>query len=132
MNIYSVSVWNLEKTYAKSEEEAVKIIRQEFYNGAYRGRDFEYDDAELAEGEVNDERLVAWNLCKNGAPYPKQINPYENMVEANGSDEAEEEHSVMTICTVLVEAEDEEEAMCNASDTFHYINKDEFEIRISG
>ena len=132
MNIYSVSVWNLEKIYAKSEEEAVKIIRQEFYNGAYRARDFEYDDAELAEREVNDERLVAWNLCKNDAPYPKQINPYQNTVEANDSDEAEEEHSVITICTVLVEAEDEEQAMCNASNTFDYIDKDEFEIRISG
>ena len=132
MSIYSVSVWNLEKIYAKSEEEAVKIIRQEFYNGAYRGRDFEYDDAELAEREVNDEDLVVWNLCKNGAPYPKQINPYENTVEAKDSDEAEEEHSVMTICTVLVEAEDEEQAMCNASNTFDYIDKDEFEIRISG
>ena len=132
MNIYSVSVWNLEKIYAKSEEEAVKIIRQEFYNGAYGGRDFEYDDAELAEREVNDERLVAWNLCKNDAPYPKQINPYQNTVEANDSDEAEEEHSVITICTVLVEAEDEEQAMCNASNTFDYIDKDEFEIRISG
>jgi hypothetical protein len=132
MSIYSVSVWNLEKIYAKSEEEAVKIIRQEFYNGAYRARDFEYDDAEPVEGEVNDERLVAWNLYKNDAPYPQQINPYENTVEANGSDEAEEEHSVMTICTVLVEAEDEEQAMCNASDTFDYIDKDEFEIRISG
>ena len=132
MSVYSVSVWNLEKIYAKSEEEAVNTIKQEFYNDFYRARDFEYDDAELAEGEVNNERLVAWNLCKNGAPYPKQINPYENTVEANGSDEAEEEHSVMTICTVLVEAEDEEEAMCNASDSFYYINKDEFEIRISG
>ena len=132
MNFYSVSVWNLEKIYAKSEEEAVKIIKQEFYNGSYRAQDFEYDDAELVDGEVNGEHLVAWNLCKNDALYPKQINPYENTVEATDSDEAEEEHLVMTICTVLVEAEDEEQAMCNASDTFYYIDKDEFEIRISG
>ena len=38
----------------------------------------------------------------------------------------------MTICSVFVEAEDEEEAMVIASDCFYYINKDEFEIRISG
>jgi len=131
MNIYSVSVWNLEKIYAKSEEEAVNTIKQEFYNNFYRAHDFEYDDAEPVERQVDDEDLIAWNLCKNNAPYPNQVNPYENIGSFAETADTDDEHSVMTICRVLVEAENEEEAMRNASNTFHYIDKNEFEIRIS-
>jgi hypothetical protein len=131
MNIYSVSVWNLEKIYAKSEEEAVNTIKQEFYNNFYRAHDFEYDDAEPVERQVDDEDLIAWNLCKNNAPYPNQVNPYENIGSFAETADTDDEHSVMTICSVLVEAENEEEAMRNASNTFHYIDKNEFEIRIS-
>ena len=128
MSIYSVSVWNLEKIYAKSEEEAVNTIKQEFYNDFYRARDFEYDDAELVEEELTDEDLAVWNLCKSNAPYPEQATCE---VAENFSLEGDE-HLVIIICSVLVEAEDEEEAMENANDCFYYINKDEFEIRISG
>lgn len=131
MNIYSVSVWNLEKIYAKSEEEAVNTIKQEFYNNFYRAHDFEYDDAEPVERQIDDEDLIAWNLCKNNAPYPNQVNPYENIGSFAETADTDDEHSVMTICSVLVEAENEEEAMRNASNTFHYIDKNEFEIRIS-
>jgi hypothetical protein len=128
MNKYSVSVWNLEKIYAKSEAEAVARIKAEFYNGYYRCRDFEYDDAELVEEELTDEDLAVWNLYKSDAPYPEQ--PLCEL--ADDFIEEGDEHLVMTICSVFVEAEDEEEAMVIASDCFYYINKDEFEIRISG
>lgn len=128
MNKYSVSVWNLEKIYAKSEAEAVARIKAEFYNGYYRCRDFEYDDVELVEEELTDEDLAVWNLYKSDAPYPEQ----SSCELADDFSVEGDEHLVMTICSVFVEAEDEEEAMVIASDCFYYINKDEFEIRISG
>jgi hypothetical protein len=128
MNKYSVSVWNLEKIYAKSEAEAVARIKAEFYNGYYRCRDFEYDDVELVEEELTDEDLAVWNLYKSDAPYPEQ----PSCELADDFSVEGDEHLVMTICSVFVEAEDEEEAMVIASDCFYYINKDEFEIRISG
>jgi hypothetical protein len=128
MNKYTVSVWNLEKIHAKSEAEAVARIKEEFYGGYYRCRDFEYDDVELVEEELSDEDLAVWNLCKSDAPYPEQSTcEVTNDFSVEG-----DEHLVITICSVLVEAEDEEEAMVNACDCFYYINKDEFEIRISG
>jgi hypothetical protein len=128
VNKYSVSVWNLEKIYAKSEAEAVSRIKAEFYNGYYRCRDFEYDDVELVEEELTDEDLAVWNLYKSDAPYPEQ----PSCELADDFSVEGDEHLVMTICSVFVEAEDEEEAMVIASDCFYYINKDEFEIRISG
>jgi hypothetical protein len=128
VNKYSVSVWNLEKIYAKSEAEAVARIKAEFYNGYYRCRDFEYDDVELVEEELTDEDLAVWNLYKSDAPYPEQ----PSCELADDFSVEGDEHLVMTICSVFVEAEDEEEAMVIASDCFYYINKDEFEIRISG
>lgn len=128
MNKYSVSVWNLEKIYAKSEAEAVARIKAEFYNGYYRCRDFEYDDVELVEEELTDEDLAVWNLYKSDAPYPEQ----PSCELADDFSVEGDEHLVMTICSVFVEAEDEEEAMVIASDCFYYIDKDEFEIRISG
>jgi hypothetical protein len=128
VNKYSVSVWNLEKIYAKSEAEAVARIKAEFYNGYYRCRDFEYDDVELVEEELTDEDLAVWNLYKSDAPYPEQ----SSCELADDFSVEGDEHLVMTICSVFVEAEDEEEAMVIASDCFYYINKDEFEIRISG
>jgi hypothetical protein len=128
MNKYTVSVWNLEKIHAKSEAEAVARIKEEFYGGLYGRRDFEFDDVELVEEELTDEDLAVWNLCKSNAPYPEQSTCE---VAENFSLEGDE-HLVIIICSVLVEAEDEEEAMENANDCFYYINKDEFEIRISG
>jgi hypothetical protein len=128
VNKYSVSVWNLEKIYAKSEAEAVARIKAEFYNGYYRCRDFEYDDVELVEEELTDEDLAVWNLYKSDAPYPEQ----SSCELVDDFSEEGDEHLVMTICSVYVEAKDEEQAMVNASDCFYYINKDEFEIRISG
>lgn len=128
MNKYRVSVWNMEKVYAKSEAEAVARIKKEFYGDWYDARDFEYDDAELVEEELTDEDLVEWNLYKSNAPYPNQT------VHCEASDEFSEDgdgYLVTTICSVLVEAEDEEEAEENARDCFYYINKDNFEIHRS-
>ena len=108
MNKYSVSVWNLEKIYAKSEAEAVARIKAEFYNGYYRCRDFEYDDVELVEEELTDEDLAVWNLYKSDAPYPEQ----PSCELADDFSVEGDEHLVMTICSVFVEAEDEEEDFC--------------------
>ena len=128
MNKYRVSVWNLEKVYAKSEDEAVARIKKEFYGDWYEARDFEYDDAELVEEELNDEDLVEWNLYKSNAPYPHQAVHCESTEE---SGEQGDGYLVTTICSVLVEAENEEEAEENAKECFYYINKNDFEIHRS-
>ena len=49
MKKYTVSVWNSEFVYAKSEEEALAMVKKRIADGGITARDFEYDDAELVE-----------------------------------------------------------------------------------
>jgi hypothetical protein len=126
MNKYSVSVWNLEKIYAKSEVEAVARMKQEFYGDWYTARDFEFDDVELVEEELHEDCWKAWNLYKDDA-LTEQFVRCEITEEFDDDDE----FLVTIIGTVFVEAEDEGDAEDVARDVFDYINKDEFEIHTS-
>jgi hypothetical protein len=49
---YIVSVWTSEFVYAGSEAEAEEMVKADLAEGNMRARDFEYDDAQLAEGEA--------------------------------------------------------------------------------
>ena len=130
MNQYSVCIWNLEKVDAKSEAEAVAIIKNEFYEGAYRRGDFEFDDAELVDNELTDTDLAEWNAYKNGDLYPTETLECEEIEETDDGDE--EEYLVIIIGSVYVEAESEEQAEQNACDCFYHIKKENFTVRISG
>ena len=126
MNKYWVSVWNLEKIQANNEDEAVKRITQEFLGGWYSSRDFEYDDITLWDGDNNPSLFEAWNLYESGAP-----SPHQNILCPDRTEDGDKEFLVMTISSVIVEAEDETDARDMAVDVFDYMNKDEFEIHIS-
>jgi hypothetical protein len=129
-NQYSVCIWNLEKVYAKSEAEAVAIIKNEFYEGLYRRRDFEFDDAELVDNELTDADLAEWNSYKSEALYPTETLECEEIEATDDGDE--EEYLVIIIGSVYVEAENEEQAEENACECFYHIKKENFEVRISG
>ena len=126
MNKYWVSVWNLEKIQANNEDEAVKRITQEFLGGWYSARDFEYDDITLWDGDNNPSLFEAWNLYKSEAP-----SPHQDIFCPDRTNDGDKEFLVMTISSVIVEAEDETDAEGVAVDVFDYMNKDEFEIHVS-
>ena len=127
MNKYSVSVWNLEKIYARSEAEAVARMKREFYGDWYTARDFEFDDVELVTEERHEDCWKAWHLYKSDALTEQFV--HCESIEDFGDDD--EEFLVTIIGTVFVEAEDESDAEDVARDVFDYMSKDEFEIHVS-
>ena len=126
-NKYWVSIWNLEKVDANTEEEAVKRITEEFHAGRYTADDFEYDDIEVWDGELDVPIVKQWDDYKSGTLHEWVDTPCEDT-----EDEGSEKFLVMTVGCCVVGAEDEAEAGDVAREMFHYLDRTGFEIHVSG
>jgi len=121
---YTVSIWNTEFVDAVDEGHAEEIVKSNLYDRIYQDRDFEYDDAQLAEDEdYLPSNWESWNNFKKDKlmSLPPTIEVAPRVGELK-------RYKVMMITTERVRARSAEEAEQNAFEMFHWINKESFEI----
>jgi hypothetical protein len=126
INKYWVSIWNLEKVDANTEEEAVKRLTEEFYAGWYSADDFEYDDIVIWDGELDVPIVKQWEDYKVG-----KLQEWVDIPCDDKKDEGSDKFLVMTINCCVVEAEDEDKAREVAREMFYYLDRTDFEIHVN-